>query len=64
MTNVKPDVAPNGRYSQAEAARLLGASRKTLYRWQKDGRLRPAGVRPSGRCFFSGSEILRAWMEN
>jgi hypothetical protein len=43
MTNVKPDVAPNGRYSQAEAARLLGASRKTLY---------------------SGSEILRAWMEN
>ena len=46
MTNERPNVSPSSRYNESEAARLLGANRM--------------GIK-SGRVYYKGTEIERAW---
>lgn len=60
MTAMKPDISPQGIYSQAEASRLLGVERHTLARWEGTG-LEPFtrnGVRGK---FYRGRDLLNKW---
>ena len=62
MTNTRPNVVMNGKYSFAEAAFLLGVDRKTIYRWRKQGYLpetKPLIV--NGRSYVLGKYIVRAF---
>ncbi len=59
MTNTRPHVASDGRYSMTEAAALLGVDRKTIYRWRKSGYLKSHKRRMNDRPFLFGREILK-----
>ena len=61
MTSVMPDVHERGRYTQGEAAGLLGVSRKTIDRWVAKGVLVVTGVNRNGHKYFSGRELKRCW---
>lgn len=61
MTNVEPNVPDNGRYSTTEAARVLGISRTTLYKYANAGMIKCGYRRANNRPFFEGREILRLW---
>ena len=61
MVQVKPTCDPDRRYSQREAAELLGVERHTIRRWELDGCIR-FSVRKAGRTkFTTGQQILRCW---
>mgnify|MGYP002675631878 FL=1 len=63
MTNERPKVSPTSRYCESETARLLGVNRRTIARWRESGQIRPAlgmGIK-SGRVYYKGTEIERAW---
>ena len=61
MVQVKPTCDPDRRYSQREAAELLGVERHTIRRWELDGCIR-FSVRKAGRAkFTTGQQILRCW---
>lgn len=61
MTNIKPQVHLQGRYSTAETCTLLGICRSTLYKKTKDGTIpvhyRKANMRP----FYIGADIIAYW---
>lgn len=59
MTNTEPKVMPEGRYSPAQAARLLGVSQRTVYHWEEAGRLVRSWNKFGG--YFTGLSIIRAW---
>jgi predicted site-specific integrase-resolvase len=64
MTNTRPDVIKDGRYSMTETAYLLQIDRKTLYRWRKIGMIRTKKYRHCDRDYVPGREILKlfgAW---
>lgn len=63
MTTERPRVSPAGRYTQAQAARLLGVDRRTVMRWRDSGHIRSLDLQgcSSGRVYYKGSEILKAW---
>lgn len=61
MVSIKPTCDPDRRYSQREAAELLGVERHTIRRWELDGCIR-FSVRKAGRAkFTTGWQILRCW---
>lgn len=61
MVQVKPTCDPDRRYSQREAAELLGVERHTIRRWELDGCIR-FSVRKAGRTkFTTGRQILKCW---
>ena len=61
MVQAKPTCDPDRRYSQREAAELLGVERHTIRRWELDGCIR-FSVRKAGRTkFTTGWQILRCW---
>lgn len=61
MTTTKPICEPTGRYSQTEAAALLGVERHTVRRWERQG-LISFGVRMvGGRKFTTGKQIVWCW---
>lgn len=65
MTNSPPEVDERGLYSVADAMRLLGLKRDTLYRAIKRG-ARRGGIdaktrRDNNRLQITGKEILRYW---
>lgn len=61
MTNVKPQVNLQGRYSSNEVCQLLGISRETLRRHVRKGTIavhyRVSNMRP----FYIGSDIMAFW---
>lgn len=63
MTTTKPDISPQGVYSQAQAARLLGVDRHTLARWEKDPLFPLEGWTRKGRRgkFYRGVALLAMW---
>ncbi len=61
MIATKPACAPDGRYSQREAAELLGVERHTIRRWELNGFIR-FQVRKANRAkFTTGKQILKCW---
>lgn len=61
MTPTKPVCDPDRRYSQKEAAQLLGVERHTIRRWELDGCIR-FEIRKAGRVkFTTGRQILKCW---
>lgn len=65
MTPERPNVSPASRYNESEAARILGVNRRTIARWRESGQIRPTamGIK-SGRVYYKGSELQRAWAEH
>ena len=62
MTNKRPHVTMDGRYSFAEAAAILGVDRKTIYRWRKMGYLPETAPRKvNKRPVILGKHILRVF---
>jgi len=59
MTNTRPNVALDGRYSMVETAALLGVDRRTIYRWRKSGYLKQKRRRFNNRPFITGREIIK-----
>jgi len=60
MTNIRPRVSPEGRYSFTETAELLGVDRCTIYRWRKQGYLPQTAPRKvNHRPVILGKHILR-----
>ena len=59
----RPDISPNGRYTQAAAARLLGVERHTIARWAKDPRYRLETFvrRAGGGKYHLGRDLIRIW---
>ena len=61
MIIAKPEVRPDGLYSQSQAARALHVERHTVARYAARGlikfRRRKAGRRP----VTTGAEIVRCW---
>lgn len=60
MTNQKPSVYPNGRYSIKETAQVLDISTSSIYRYIRDGII-PICMRRNGRPCIEGKEITRFW---
>lgn len=61
MTPTKPNCDPDRRYSQKEAAELLGVERHTIRRWENEGCIR-FEVRRAGRVkFTTGRQIVKCW---
>lgn len=60
MTAERPDISPQGVYSQAEAARLLGVERHTLARLEKIG-LEPFTRKGVRGKFYKGKDLLQRW---
>lgn len=61
MTPIEPQVSPSGRYSQTQAAALLGVNRRTINRWINENRI-PVGIRKvDKKLFILGINITRIW---
>lgn len=61
MVSTKPVCDPESRYSQKEAAQILGVERHTIKRWEDNGCIRFA-VRKAGRTkFTTGKQIIKCW---
>lgn len=63
MTEDEPKVVVARRYTEANAARVLGVHRHTMERWRKEGRAR-CKLSPNGRIYYTGLELLRIWNTN
>ena len=61
ITAVEPRLNKDGRYSSAEASRLLGIHRNTLIAYTRQGLIKCGYRRENARKFFTGAEILRFW---
>lgn len=61
MTPIKPVCDPDKRYSQKEAAEILGVERHTIKRWENEGCIRFC-VRKAGRVkLTTGRQIIKCW---
>jgi len=61
MIPSRPQVDPNGRYSQRQAAELLGVERHTIRRWELDG-LIVFKIRKAGKSkYTTGKQIVKCW---
>lgn len=61
MIPTKPVCDPDRRYSQKEAAEILGVERHTIKRWENAGCIRFT-VRKAGRAkFTTGRQIVKCW---
>ncbi len=61
MTNVRPEVAPEGRYAVCETCKLLTISRVTLAAYTKAGKIKCGYRRTNGRKFYLGQAIINLW---
>ncbi len=62
MTNERPNVALDGRYSIKEVTEMLGISRSTLRRYTDKGVVKCGRRRSNGRPFYTGRAVLQLWM--
>lgn len=61
MTQEKPNIKANEKFSATEAARILGISTKTLRRHTQAGFIRCSVLKCNNRPRYTGSEIIRYW---
>lgn len=61
MISDEPKVNPSGRYGVTMAAKLLGVSTSTVYRYESAGYMKAKTRRATGRKFYEGSEIIKVW---
>lgn len=61
MIPIRPQVELEGRYSQRQAAELLGVERHTIRRWELDG-LIVFKIRKAGKSkYTTGKQIVKCW---
>ncbi len=62
MTSTQPTINPTARYNEAQAARLLEVTSRTIRRWRDAGHLKemPRPVN-SKRVYFKGIDLIRAY---
>lgn len=61
MVTTKPACDPLARYTQKQAAALLGVERHTIRRWEEAGCIR-FQVRKAGRSkFTTGQQVIKCW---
>lgn len=60
MVNETPNISPTARYTEAEAATLLGCDRKTLQRARDSKELRKINIAggKSRRVYYKGQDLL------
>lgn len=61
MTGSRPNCEPTRRYTQQEAAALLGVERHTIRRWELEGHIRFGVTKAGRRKFTTGLAILKCW---
>ena len=61
MTNERPNVALDGRYSINEVTEMLGINRSTLRRYTDKGLIKCGRWRTNGRPFYTGKAVLQLW---
>ena len=58
MSGDRPQIDPKGNYNESDAARRLGINRSTLWRWRKQGRIKPTAERDSKKPKYRGKDLL------
>ena len=61
MTTTEPQVADTARFSQREAADILGIHRNTLRRYTEQHLIRCGYRRTSGRPYYTGRALRQLW---
>lgn len=61
MVSTKPVCDPDGRYTQKEAAALLGVDRHTVKRYEDDGYIKFKIRKAGRRKVTTGQQILKCW---
>lgn len=61
MTPCRPAVDPERRYTQKEAAAILGVERHTIRRWELDGCIYFRVCKAGRTKFTTGQQIIRCW---
>lgn len=61
MIPTKPDVYPDGLYTQSQTARALGVDRHTVKRYTTSGLLKCKVRKSDGRTVIKGTQILAVW---
>lgn len=61
MTPIEPTCPDTARYSLADAARLLGVHRNTLYNHTKQLKIKVGYRRSNGRPFYTGRALKTYW---
>jgi predicted site-specific integrase-resolvase len=61
MTTDKPQVNPEGLYTQAQAARALKIDRHTVKKYAENGIMKFRVRKSDGRIVIKGTQILAAW---
>ncbi len=63
LTSSQPNIDLNGRYSVTEASKILNIHRSTIWRWVRQGKLRPYVSTINSRTRFIGKDLMRLWQE-
>lgn len=53
------DFKPNGRYNKRQAARILGISPTTLYKWIQEGEIKVEMNRITKKFYIKGTAIMK-----
>jgi len=61
MTNEKPKVTLDGRYTQADVSRVLGIDRHTVLSYERQGLLKFRVRKAGRRKVTTGAEIVKCW---
>lgn len=61
MTPIEPQVADTARYSQRDAASILGIHRNTLRRYTEQNLIRVGYRKTNGRPYYTGRAIRQLW---
>lgn len=61
MTNICPNVHPEGRYAVGEVCQLLGVTRNTLRSYTLSGKIKCGYRRTNGRKYYLGQAIINLW---
>lgn len=61
MTITQPEVLPEGRYTQAQAARALQIDRHTVAKYAEEGLMKFRMRKAGRRKVCAGADIIRIW---